>query len=81
MTILVKQINDLVVSASPIGYEDGDGQLWIAGIDDILVEGWEEQAGAAGAMPVVYRLETPAMFLYDDPFCGYCRAAAGRCEC
>ena len=83
MTVLVRQKSDLTVSISPEGFEDPmGGQLWIPGYDDgILTEGWEEVIGCAGVNAAVYDLRTPAMVLYDDPFCPVCKNRDYHCRC
>ena len=82
MTVLVRQRSDERVSISPVGFEDPEaGQLWIAGVDDVLVEGWREIIGCDGARPARYRLEWPAMLLFDDPFCPACKEWVGHCHC
>ena len=73
MVVLVRQNSEAEVYIAPVGWEldsqYGEGRCWMPGADPALVEGWEHQIGCAGAYPAVYRLVSPAMFLYDDPYC------------
>lgn len=85
MVVLVRQNSETVISISPVGYEldgeHGEGRCWMPGVDAVLVEGWANQIGSAGAWPAVYRLASPAMFLYDDPFCPGCGERDESCDC
>ena len=82
MTILVRESSEGRVSIASNSFEGSDGRLWMPSNDDVslLTEGWEEIVGCAGAMPSDYRLVSPSMILYDDPFCAYCSQRVCECE-
>ena len=82
MTILLKEPSEKTISIQPRQCSDGfDGQLWTEGIDNILVEGWDDTPGCAGAVGAIYTLKTPALIFYDDPFCRDCSKDHASCDC